>query len=68
MPLLHKLARTNLPWIACSGTWMDVEKGESGIFLQHYDKQQGAHVIRMGTGNNMHFSYEDYTLTLKRGK
>lgn len=54
--------------IACSGTWMDVEKGESGIFSQHYDKQQGAHVIRMGTGHQRHYSYEDYTLTLKRGK
>ena len=58
----------NYGGIACEGTWTDVEKGESGIFYQSYDKQKNAHVIRMGWGRKMHNSYEDYTLTLKRGK
>ena len=52
----------------CRGTWTDVENGRSGIFLQHYDKQKNAHVIEMGWGLKMHNSYEDYTLTLQRGK
>ena len=58
----------NYGGIACEGSWSDVERGESGIFYQSYDKQKNAHVIEMGTGINPHDSYKDYTLTLKRGK
>ena len=50
------------------GTWVDIEKGESGIFRAAYEKERAAYVITMGKGNRSHNSYGDYTITLQRAR
>lgn len=50
------------------GTWIDIDKGESGIFRAAYEKQRSAYVIMMGKGDNTHGSYGDYTVMLLRGR
>ena len=50
------------------GTWVDIEKGESGIFRATYEKERAAYVITMGKGNRSHNSYGDYTVTLQRAR